>query len=173
MTSDSNRPYVDPQDESASIFYARDIHQLNLVLGKFLQRSGAETVLLVNEAGHLVARQGNSAPASEDTITALVAGSYAASKAMAEMLGADEFSSVVPCGDGRSTMLLRAGDHALLAVTFDDQSSVVLIRTYALEAIRRIYAIFEGHASTGEPDERIQGHRFDSEIDGALSDVFG
>jgi len=160
-------------DDPRSVFYARDIHQMNLVLGKFLQKSGADTVLLVDEAGHLVARQGAQSPSSEDTITALVAGTYSASQAMAEMLGAEEFSSLIPCGDDRSLMLLRAGDRALLAVTFGADSSETLVRTYALDAIRRIQAIFGAAPATGEPDERIQGQRFDREIDTALSDVFG
>jgi predicted regulator of Ras-like GTPase activity (Roadblock/LC7/MglB family) len=155
-----------------NVLYARDVHQINLALGKFLQRSGAHTVLLVDEAGHLVARQGETSPASEDTITALVAGTYAASQAMANMLGAEEFSSVVPCGEDKRIMLLRAGDHALLSVMFGVDSSVTLIRTYALEAIRRVSAIFQA-SRAGDPDERIQGQKFDNEIDGALSDVFG
>ena len=74
---------VDTTEDSRSVYFAKDIHQMNLVLGKFLQKSGADTVLLVDEAGHLVARQGETSPASEDTITALVAGSFAASQAMA------------------------------------------------------------------------------------------
>jgi len=157
-----------------SVFYARDIHQLNLVLGRFLRKSGADTVLLVDEAGHLTARQGETSPASEDTITALVAGTYAASRAMAQMIGSEEFSSLVPCGPDQRIMLLRAGDHALLAVAFSGQVAVGLLRTYALEAIRKVCAVFERNLEGPRgSDEQIQGPRFDSEIDSALSDVFG
>jgi len=89
-----------PVRDKQAVYFARDIHQMNLVLGKFLNKSGAETVMLVDEAGHLVARQGLQSPASEDTITALVAGTFAASQAMAGMLGAEEFSSLIPRGGG-------------------------------------------------------------------------
>lgn len=161
-------------DEKRTVLYAKDIHQMNLVLGKFLHKSGAQTVLLVDGAGHLVARQGKTSPASEDTITALVAGTYNASQAMAAMLSTTEFSSLIPCGDDGNIMLLRAGDHALVAVVFSDDTSATLLRTYALEAIRRIIAIYGGPSRpSGESDERIHGQRFDKEIDGALSDVFG
>jgi predicted regulator of Ras-like GTPase activity (Roadblock/LC7/MglB family) len=155
------------------VFFAKDIHQMNLVLGKFLQKSGADTVLLVDEAGHLVARQGTQSPASEDTITALVAGTFAASQAMAGMLGDAEFSSLIPRGGGGSVLLMRAGNQALLAVAFGDGTTSVIVRTYALEAVRRLRPILEPHAKGGEPDERIQGSSFNKEIDGALSDVFG
>jgi predicted regulator of Ras-like GTPase activity (Roadblock/LC7/MglB family) len=164
--------YGTAQDKR-TVFYARDIHQMNLVLGKFLQKTGAETALLVDEAGHLVARQGGTSPSSEDTITALVAGTFAASQAMAEMLGATEFSSLIPCDEGRNLMLLRAGDHALLAVSFTDDVSVPLIRTYALDVIRRIASLYQAPGTSDDPDERIQGQRFDREIDDALDGVFG
>jgi len=159
--------------DKPSVFFARDIHQLNLVLGKFLQKSRAQTVLLVDAAGHLVARQGQTSPASEDTITALVAGTYAASQAMAQMLGANEFSSFVPCGDGRNLMILRAGDHALMAVAFDDESSESLVRTYALDVIRRLEALYGRPPGAGSSDERIQRSEFDRGIDPALDGIFG
>jgi predicted regulator of Ras-like GTPase activity (Roadblock/LC7/MglB family) len=161
------------REEKPTVFFARDIHQINLVLGKFLQKSRAETVLLVDKAGHMVARQGHTSPASEDTITALVAGTYAASQAMAQMLGAREFSSLVSCGEGRNLMILRAGDHALLAVTFTDESSDSLVRTYALDVIRRLEGLYARPGATGSPDEKIQPTEFDRGIDGALDGVFG
>jgi len=157
-----------------TVFFARDVHQMNLILGKFLQKSEAETVLLVDEAGHLMARQGQQSPASEDTITALVAGTYAAARALAQMLGAAEFSSFIPRGGGGNLLLLRCGDRALLAVAFDDNASVTLVRTYALEAIRRLEAVFQpAPARAEDADERIEGERFEQEIDEALTDVFG
>lgn len=161
------------REEKPTVFFARDVHQINLVLGKFLQKSRAETVLLVDSAGHLVARQGHTSPASEDTITALVAGTYAASQAMAQMLGAREFSSIIPCGERRSLMILRAGDHALLAVSFGDESSDSLVRTYALDVIRRLEGLYGRPGATGSPDEKIERKAFDKGIDGALDGVFG
>ncbi|MFQ5844287.1 MAG: roadblock/LC7 domain-containing protein [Planctomycetota bacterium] len=158
-----------------TVFYAREIHQMNLVLGKFLQKSGSETVLLVGEAGHLLTRQGAQSPASEDTITALVAGTCAACRAMAEMLGTVEFSSCIRRGGGGHVLLLPAGQGAMLAVAFGDDTSVSLVRTYALEAVRRIEPILagDGHEPAGSGEERIEKERFQAEIDDALTDVFG
>ena len=160
-------------DEQA-VYFALDIHQMNLVLRKFLAKSRAETVMLVTETGHLVARQGEQSPSSEDTITALVAGSFTASQAMAAMLGADEFSSLIPRGGGGHLLLLRAGDGALLAVVFDDAPPSTLVRTYALEAIRRLDSLLaRAGTSKGGKDEEIEGEKFDGEIDGALTDMLG
>ena len=154
-------------------FFAKDIHQMNLVLGKFLQKSGAETVLLVDEAGHLVARQGVHSPASEDTITALVAGTFVASHALASMLGAHEFSSLIPRGGGGNLMLLRAGERALLAVIFGNETPISLVRTYALDTVRRVAAILGGDEAIHGDDEKIEPAEFDGGIDDALTDVFG
>jgi hypothetical protein len=159
------------REEKPTVFFARDVHQINLVLGKFLQKSRAETVLLVDAAGHLVARQGHTSPASEDTITALVAGTYAASQAMAQMLGAREFSSIVPCGDGRACDP-RAHDHAPRSHV-RDESSDTLVRTYALDVIRRLEGLYARPDATGSPGEKIERKEFDKGIDGALDDVFG
>lgn len=161
------------KDADRSVYFGRDIHQMNLVLGKFLQKSGAEAAMLVDEAGHLVARRGARSPAGEDTITALVAGTYAASQAMAAMLGAEEFSSRIPRGKDGSVLLLRVGEEFLLAVVFDNHTSATIVRTYALEATRRLSALLGRAGATGEPGESIHCNTFDTEIDGALTDVFG
>ncbi len=167
----------DPTDtakgEERTVFFARDIHQMNLVLGKFLQKSGADTVLLVDEVGHLVARQGARSPASEDTITALVAGMFTASHAMAQMLGAEEFSSFISVGGGGNLLLLRAGPRELLAVAFRDDCSVTLVRTYALEVVRMLSRILTRETDSRSASSEIEGEKFDSEIGDVLSDVFG
>lgn len=163
-----------PEIRERLVYFARDIHQMNLILGKFLQKSGAETVLLVDEAGHLVARQGARSPASEDTITALVAGTYAATRAMAEMLGASEFTSLIPRGAGGNLMLIRAANRALLAVAYGENQAGSLVRTYALETVRRLEPLLLAPEERARhQDESIEGERFDKAIDGALNDVFG
>ena len=170
MTSD---PMENAVAEEQTIFFAREIHQMNLMLGKFLQKSGADTVLLVDEVGHLVARQGTRSPASEDTITALVAGMFSASHAMAQMLGAEEFSSFISVGGGGNLLLLRAGPRELLAVAFREDCAVTLVRTYALEVVRMLARILARRTEAGSKDSEIEGERFDSEIGDVLSDVFG
>ena len=88
--------------------------------------------------------------------------------------GADEFSSLIPRGGGGHLLLLRAGEDSLLAVAFQDSVSATIVRTYALEAIRRLDSLLtRAGTSGGGAGEKIQGKRFDNEIDGALTDVFG
>lgn len=161
-------------DDKRIVFYARDIHRLNLVLGRFLQKSGAEAIMLVDDAGHLVARQGNLGSINIETVAALVSGTYAASRAMAEMLGSEEYSCMIPCAEGRHVLLLPAGSRWLLGLTVSEDTPIALVRTYALEVVRRVNEIILnlGRAK-GDSDERIEGKKFDSEMDGALTDVFG
>ena len=57
---------------------------------------------------------------------------------------------------------------------FGGDAALSLVRTYSLELVRRIASIMKSSsASGGSPDERIQTGKFDSEIGGALTDVFG
>jgi len=135
---------TDPaQEGKRTVFYARDVHQINLALGKLVQKSGAETAMLVDEAGHLIARQGANSPTSEETITALVAGTFGASHAIAGLLGSDEFSTLIPRGGGGNLILLRASTNALLALACGGQLPIALVRTYALETIRRVRPLLE------------------------------
>ena len=81
---------------------------------------------------------------------------------------------MIPCKQDRNVLLLRAGESALVAVMFGGDEALSLVRTYSLELVRRIAAIMKASSGTaGSPDERIQTGKFDSEIGGALTDVFG
>ena len=74
-----------------------------------------------------------------------------------------------------SVLLLRAGEEFLLAVAFDDHTSATIVRTYALEATRRLAALLgrAGSSGGGSASESLSPKRFDNEIDGALTGVFG
>ena len=89
------------------------------------------------------------------------------------MLGAHEFSSLIPRGGGGNLMLLRAGERALLAVIFGNETPISLVRTYALDTVRRVATILGGPEAIHSDDERIEPAKFDDGIDDALTDVFG
>jgi predicted regulator of Ras-like GTPase activity (Roadblock/LC7/MglB family) len=132
-----------PRKGKRTILSARDVHQMTLALSKLLQRCGAETAMLVDDAGRLVARQGANPPTSEDTITSLVAGNFRTSEALGKLLGVEEFSSLIPRGGGGNLLLLRAGHATLLALTCGNQMPIALVRTYALETIRRLRPLLD------------------------------
>ena len=124
------------------IFYSADIERIEAVLKELVSLSSAKCALLIDKEGHMVARTGATRSFDVDTISALVAGSFAATKEMARLLGEDEFSILFHQGVRDSIQLQLIGDRTLLAVLFDERTNLGLVRFYAQEASRHLTSIF-------------------------------
>lgn len=124
---------------SRLVFYARDVERLDGELDAFLELSNARSALLIDKEGHLVTRRGEPIQAgSVESIAALVAGSFAATREMARLLGEQEFTSLFHQGQRDSIQLQLIGDRTLLAIVFDERTNLGLVRFYVQEAARNI-----------------------------------
>lgn len=124
------------------VFYADDVDAINAILDAFLKQSAAKCALLVDKDGHMVTHRGSSKRIDLDTISALVAGSFAATREMAKLLGEEEFSALFHQGKSDNIQLSLVGDRALLTAIFDEATTVGMVRLYASEAAKRLAAIF-------------------------------
>ena len=113
-------------------FYKEDVDQIDKLLAEFLRLSGAKCALLIDKEGHLVTKRGELRTIDIDTISALVAGSFAATKEMARLLGEEEED------------LLEGGlrDHPV------DDSVLVLVLCEELEHVADL-AGRDGHDEAG------------------------
>ena len=143
------------------VFYEQDVERLEGELDAFLEMSNAKCAMLIDKEGHLVTRRGEPLSSSLDSISALIAGSFAATKEMARLLGEDEFSILFHQGQRDSIQLQLVGNRTLLAILFDDRTNLGLVRFYAQETARTLTEIF---------DEILQ--RPPSDADPALSQDF-
>ncbi|MCB9891783.1 MAG: roadblock/LC7 domain-containing protein [Planctomycetes bacterium] len=134
------------------VFYKDDIDLIDKVLAEFLRLSGSKCALLIDKEGHLVTRQGEVKTINMDTISALVAGSFAATKEMAKLLGEDQFSCLFHQGERDNIQLSLVGDRTLLTILFDDRTTVGMVRLYANETCKKLCQVFEA-AATREPGE--------------------
>lgn len=125
------------------VFYEKDIERLHTELDAFLELSKSRCVLLIDRDGHLVTRRGESFNTSEDTVSALVAGSFAATCEIAHLLGETEFSVMFHQGQRDSIQLQLVGGRTLMAVLFDDRTNLGLVRFYAQETSSRLQVIFD------------------------------
>ena len=105
--------------EGRLIFYQDLVRDVNRLLREFLKLSNAKCAMLVDKEGHMVTRQGVTRDLDMDTISALVAGSFAATKEMARVLGEDEFSVLFHQGKTDNIQLSLVGERTLLTVIFD------------------------------------------------------
>lgn len=128
-------------------FYKDDISKIDKLLAEFLRLSGAKCALLIDKEGHLVTKRGELKTIDIDTISALVAGSFAATKEMARLLGEEEFTAMFHQGERDNIQLGLVGNRTLLTILFDDRTTVGMVRLYANETAKKLADIFETTAS--------------------------
>ena len=104
--------------------------------------SGAKCALLIDCEGHLVTRRGEASADSVDSLAALTAGSFAATRQMAKLLGEEHFNTLSHQGQRESIQISLIGDRTLLAIVWDERTNLGLVRYYAQEASRRLTDLF-------------------------------
>lgn len=147
--------------EKRLIFYKDDIDKINKVLEKFLKLSDSKANILIDKDGHLVTKAGATEDLDLMTISALVAGSFAATREMAKLLGEDEFSVLFHQGKRDSIQLSLIGERTLLATIFDERTTIGMVRLYAKEATGKLVSVFQ------EIDDRMDE---EGGVDQALGD---
>lgn len=157
------------------VFYQEDLVRIDRMLKDFLDLSKGKCALLIDKDGHLVTRQGMAGTFNLDTISALVAGSYAATKEMARLLGEEEFSVLFHQGKKDNIQLSLVGDRTLLAVIFDERTTVGMVRLYSTEVAKKLSGLFNDittrKAGTGGTEQIDK--KFGEAASGRLDDLFG
>lgn len=157
--------------ESRLVFYSDNMDQIDRVLGEFLRRAGARSAYLIDRDGHLITHVGEAGNVDPDTISALVAGSFAATKAMAKLLGEQEFSALFHQGERDNIQLSLVGGRAILTVLFDDSTTLGMVRLYTSDAVRKLSELFaKPKSSASSPSELDPA--YGSNADRALDDLF-
>lgn len=153
-------------------FYEEDIDRLNTELDAFLELSGARCAILIDRDGHLVTRRGEPVNSSLESISALIAGSFAATKEMARLLGEEEFTIMFHQGVRDSIQLQLVSHQTLLAVLFDERTNLGLVRFYAQETARRLADALEAVAEKGPRTDVNLDADFGDKAAEALDDLF-
>jgi predicted regulator of Ras-like GTPase activity (Roadblock/LC7/MglB family) len=154
------------------VFYKEDIEIIGKSLTAFLKNANAQCALLVDKDGHLVTKEGQSATFDVDTISALVAGSFAATKQMAKLLGEEEFSIMFHQGKKDNIQLSVVGDRTILAVIFDDRTTLGMVRLYSSQVSAKLGEVFKEISRRKTEGEKIS-QDFGNAARGKLDDIFG
>jgi predicted regulator of Ras-like GTPase activity (Roadblock/LC7/MglB family) len=156
-------------------FYEKDMEPIAKAMQSLLQEARALGVMLVDKDGHMITREGTSTGYDPETVSALVAGSFAATKQVAKMLGEEEFSILFHQGKRDNIQLSLVDDRVILAVVFDDQTTIGMVRLCADQAVRRLTAIFrdiEERRERGEDSSEEIAEGYNEEAQDKVDDVF-
>ena len=154
------------------VFYKEDIEVIGKSLNAFLKNSNAQCALLVDKDGHLVTKEGEARTYDMDTISALVAGSFAATKQMAKLLGEEEFALMFHQGKKDNIQLSLVGDRTILAVIFDERTTLGMVRLYSSQVSAKLAQVFKDISVRKTEGEQIS-QAFGQAARGKLDDIFG
>src|SRR5690606_15259510 len=103
-----------------------DVERVETRLRSFLDETRSRAALLVDRAGHLIAAVGD---VGFDTtgFASLAAADFAASSQLARLLGEEEFASMYHRGATGSMLMADVAGRALMAVLFDDRTTLGMV----------------------------------------------
>ena len=159
--------------ERRLVFYQEDIQAIDAGLRDFLGRSKAKAALLVDKDGHLITKEGDTDKADTATVSALVAGCFAATREMAKILGEEEFTALFHQGRRDNIQLSMVGGRTIMAILFDDSTTIGMVRLYSAETARKLTMLFKKITSRGARAEDDLGAGFQTAAANTLDSVFG
>ena len=111
------------------------------VLKHFLAESAAGDALLIDRSGQLLAQGDSSRALDAVSLSALAAGAFSSTAAMARLLGESEFTMLFHQGVKENIHVSAVDEDAILLATFDNRTTVGMVRLFAAEAGTAISAI--------------------------------
>ena len=97
--------------------------------------------LLIDRSGQLLAQGGAERSLDTVSLSALAAGAFSSTAAMARMLGEPEFTMLFHQGVSENIHVAAVDDNAILLAIFDSRTTVGMVRLFAKEATTAIGAI--------------------------------
>jgi predicted regulator of Ras-like GTPase activity (Roadblock/LC7/MglB family) len=146
------------------VFYTRDVQRIEGELDGFLELSGARSAFLIDKEGHMVTRRGETVKNSLEAISALIAGSFAATREMARLLGEAQFSTLFHQGQRDSIQVTLVGERALFATVFDGRTNLGLVRYYATETAGKLGEILNEMLARSATEAAPPGDQLSSDF---------
>jgi predicted regulator of Ras-like GTPase activity (Roadblock/LC7/MglB family) len=158
------------------VIYEEQIEKIDGALKRLIKDAQAKCVLLVDKDGHLITRQGFTQSLDTTALAALLAGSFASTREIARLVGEPEFSVLFHQGKKDHIHITLVGDRTILAVIFDDRTTIGMVRLYAKDSsedLERILSLARPEKARAQSDSKA-GHssEFSTSLESRLDDIF-
>jgi len=153
------------------VYYADDLQKIDKLMEEFLKLSNAKCIFLIDKEGHMISNRGLVQQINAETLSALVAGSFAATKEMARLLGESEFSVMFHQGSRDHIHIAIIGDRAISATIFDEKTTVGMINLYSKELSVKLEKIFDIAIRRVHQEQAVEADYSESVKD-KLNDLF-
>ncbi|MCC6546730.1 roadblock/LC7 domain-containing protein [Candidatus Sumerlaeota bacterium] len=115
-----------------------EITQIHRALLQMLKQSEAKCAILVDADGKCLAKKGFTANIDTDALAALIAGSFASTRAMAKLVGETDFSVLFHQGERDHIHNILVDNNTILTVIFDDRTTIGMVRLYSKECSKSL-----------------------------------
>lgn len=147
-----------------------EITQIHKSLLQMLKQSEAKCAILVDTDGKCLAKKGFTQSIDTDALAALIAGSFASTRAMAELVGEKDFSVLFHQGEKDHIHNILVDDNTILTVIFDDRTTIGMVRLYSKEGAKQLKGILESVRKKSLPEARKID--MEKDIEDRLDDLF-
>jgi predicted regulator of Ras-like GTPase activity (Roadblock/LC7/MglB family) len=141
------------------------------VLSKLQQVTGSNFVALISTSGQPITVSPSDVQSDTLSLAALAAGSFAATRQLAEVLKEREFTLLFHEGKESNLHVIQVTDQILMLLTFGHDTQVGLVRLYTTRALEVLQPILEG-TEEGEGDSRLIDKDYSLQVGTALDDLF-
>jgi predicted regulator of Ras-like GTPase activity (Roadblock/LC7/MglB family) len=147
-----------------------EITQIHRALLQMLKQSEAKCAMLVDADGKCLAKKGFTANIDTDALAALIAGSFASTRAMASLVGEKDFSVLFHQGERDHVHNILVDDNTILTVIFDDRTTIGMVRLYSKESAKVLReTLVAAKKKTLPADKRVQ---IENDVEERLDDLF-
>lgn len=157
------------------VFYAADTDKINALLTGFVKKSGALSAMVIDQEGHMVARQGFKIAGADPTaLAALVAASFVSTRQVAKLLGEAEFTTMSQAGGQHAIHVQLIGARTLEVAVFPIAVKPGMIQVYCKELAKELEVILKtaSERKEGEGEAKLD-KGFSQDMKDALDKMFG
>ena len=157
------------------VFYAADTDKLNALLTTFVRKSGALTAMVIDQEGHMVARQGFKIAGSDPTaLAALVAASFVSTRQVAKLLGEAQFTTMSQAGGQHAIHVELIGTRTLAVSVFPISVKPGMIQVYCKELGKELDVVLIAAAERKDDGQQPKlAAGFSKDMKDALDKMFG
>lgn len=123
----------------------------NLLLN-LVKRSDAVTALLISREGVCVSKAGSTESLNSTALAALVAGMFAATREVANIVGEEQFSILLQQGEKRHIHISLIGQKFMMVVVFEDYRRIGRVRHEARSIGPELVSVIESRERTKKED---------------------
>jgi len=152
------------------IFYENDVDRIDKALLNYQALSKSKCNILIDIEGHCVTQVGDVDGVDLESISALVAASFAATKAVAKILGQTEFTTLTHQGKIESIQLTLVGQRTILTTIFDSKTTIGMVMFYTKELVEKLDEVFVDISNRKDEVKFEDG--FGDDMGDVLDDLF-